>query len=205
LNGHQIFATNLAFKKITFQLYAAKLQVMKKITILLLLLSLGTFAGAQTMDTVVLVSKAKRFAPSQHILLMFELVDTIDATGAKATVSRSYYFDKRTRMISSVREYSNPGKPEKGTQVIYSFGGNKLSAVTVIPPRSTCRNCESKYYYFNDALSSKQENSKSAANSAVLLKQGQFFQSKLPHELPWGFFDDEVIVNGEKKKVKKTY
>ena len=178
---------------------------MKKIVILFLLIAVGLFAGAQTMDTVRIVSKAKKFKPSEHILLMFEVVDTVDASGSKMPMSRSYYFSERNRTIGSVREYHNPKKPEKGTQVIYTFGANKLSAVTVIPPRSTCRNCASRYYFSNDSLVSKQENGYTSTNTASFISQGHNFLSKIPADLPWGYFNDEVIVNGQKKKIKKSY
>ena len=177
----------------------------KKLTVLMLLVFMGTYVGAQTLDTVRIVSKAKRFAPSKHILLMFELIDTVDASGKNTSMSRSYYFDQRNRSISSVREYYNPKKPARGTQVIYSFGANKLTAVTVIPPRSTCRNCASQYYYTNDSLSSKQENGQAKVDPAIFIKQARSFQSKLPTDLPWGTFDDEIIVNGRKKKIKSEY
>jgi hypothetical protein len=178
---------------------------MKKITLLLLLIALGTYLGAQTLDTVRIVSKARRFSPNKHILLSFEVMDTVDASGKNITMSRSYYFDRQSRMISSVRENYNPKDPKNGTQVIYIFGGNKLASVTVIPPRSTCRKCETRYYYVNDSLSSKQENAYSNANSATYLAQAHYFQAKLPQDLPWGYFDDEVLVNGRKKKVKRSY
>jgi hypothetical protein len=178
---------------------------MKNITALLLFLAVGTYAGAQTLDTVTVVSKARKFKPAEHILLMFELTDTVDASGKYITMSRAYYFDKRNRMLSSVREYDNPKKPEKGTQVIYSFSANKLTSVSVIPPRSTCRNCTARYYYSNDSLSSKQENVYTNANSAIFIKQAQYFQSRLPNHLPWGHFDNEVLVNGVMKKVKRQY
>ena len=166
---------------------------------------MGTYADAQVLDTVRIVSKARKFAPSKHILLMFEVIDTVDASGKNTTMSRSYYFDERNRKISSIREYYNPKKPAKGMQVIYSFGGNRLTAVTVIPPKSTCRNCASRYYYSNDSLSSKQENSYTNVNSDIFIKQAHFFQAKLPQDLPWGIFDDEIIVNGKKKKIKAPY
>lgn len=178
---------------------------MKNITALLLLLIVATYAGAQTLDTVTVVSKAKKFKPGESILLMFELRDTVDVEGKKITMSRAYYFDKRNRMLSSVREYDNPKKPEKGTQVIYSFGANKLTSVTVIPSKSTCRNCTSRYYYFNDSLTSKQENDYTKANSANFITQALFFQSRLPDQLPWGHFEDEVLVNGKRKKIKRQY
>jgi hypothetical protein len=178
---------------------------MKKIPVLLLLLTVGTYAGAQTLDTVTVVSKAKKFKPGEHLLLMFELMDTVDAAGKKITRSRAYYFDKRNRMLSSVREYDNPEKPEKGTQVIYSFGANKLASVAVIPPKSTCRNCTSRYYYFNDSLSSKQGHEYTSANTAIFVKQAHYFQSRLPDQLPWGHFDNEVLVNGIRKKIKRQY
>lgn len=178
---------------------------MKKVAVLLLLLTMGTYVGAQALDTVLIVEKARKFKPREHILLMFEVLDTVDAAGRKTTMSRSYYFDKQQRKISSVREYYNPRKPEKGTQVIYSFSANNLTAVTVIPPRSTCRNCPNRYYYSNDSLLSKQENQNVNVNSADFIKQAHYFQSKLPDDLPWGFFEDEVMVNGKKKKLKKSY
>lgn len=178
---------------------------MKNITALLLLLTVATYAGAQTLDTVTVVSKAKKFRPGEHILLMFELMDTVDAAGKKITMSRAYYFDKRSRMLSSVREYDHPQKPEKGTQVIYSFGANKLASVAVVPPKSACRNCTSRYYYSHDSLSSKQEPGYTSANPAIFLKQARYFQAKLPDQLPWGHFEDEVLVNGVRKKIKRQY
>ena len=178
---------------------------MKRITVLFLLLTVGIYAGAQTLDTVRIVSKAKKFKPSEYILIMFELMDTVDVSGKNITLSRSYYFDNKDRMISSVRESHNPKKPDRGTQVIYSFAKNKLSAVTIVPPQSTCRNCATRYYYSNDTLSSKQENRITNVNPAIFIKQAHYFQSKLPQDLPWGFFDNEVIVNGKRKKVKKSF
>lgn len=178
---------------------------MKKITVLLLLLAVGTYVAAQSMDTVLIVKKARKFKPSENILIMFELKDTVDASGKNITVSRSYYFDKEKRKISSVREHDNPRKPDRGTQVVYTFAANKLTTVTVIPPKSACRNCETLYYYSNDSLLSKQENRYTNADPTIFIKQAQNFQAKLPQDLPWGFFEDEVIVNGEKKKIKFSY
>ena len=178
---------------------------MKKITVLFLILSMGTFVSAQTMDTVRIVSKAKRFRPNQYILLMFELRDTVDASGKRFTLSRSYYFDKNDRTIGSVRENHNPKHPEKGTQLIYSFANNELTAVTVIPPKTTCRNCVTRYFFSNDTVVSKQENRYTTTNSAFLIQQAHFLHSKIPHDLPWGYFDDEVIVNGKRKKLRKIY
>jgi hypothetical protein len=178
---------------------------MKKIAILSLLLAVGTYAGAQTLDTVRIVSRARKFRPSQNILLMFEVMDTVDASAKKITMSRSYYFNKQTRKLGSVREDYNFKSPQNASQVIYSFGENKLTAVTVIPPRSTCTNCASQYYYANDSLSSKRENQYTSANPATFINHAQSFQSKLPHELPWGHFDGEVIVNGRKKKIRRQF
>ena len=178
---------------------------MKSVIILLLLLTLGTYVGAQKLDTVLIVQKAKKFKLTEQFLMMFEILDTVDASGKNITMSRSYYFDKNRRRISSVRENYNPEKPKKGIQVIYSFAANKLSSVTVIPSKSTCRKCETKYYYSNDTLLSKEQNRYVIVNSTTFIKQAHFFQAKLPHDLPWGYFEDEVMVNGEMKKLKKTY
>jgi hypothetical protein len=178
---------------------------MRRITALLLWLAMASSVGAQTMDTVLIVKKARKFKPREHILVMFELLDTIDASGKKISMSRSYYFDKGDRMISSVREYDNPRKPERGTQVVYSFSENNLTAVTVILPKSICRNCASRYYYSKDSLLSKQEDGYINADSGIFTKQAHYFQSKVPHDLPWGFFEDEVLVNGKRKKLKQSY
>lgn len=178
---------------------------MKKIPVWLLLFTVGTYTGAQTLDTVTIVSKAKKVRPGEQLLLMFELMDTVEASGTKINRSHAFYFDKRSRMLSSVREYDNPQKPEKGTQVIYFFGANKLTSVTVIPPRSTCRNCIAWYQFGNDTLLSKQEHKYAKANSANFLKQAHYFLSRLPDQLPWGHFDDEVLVNGRRKKIKRQY
>jgi len=178
---------------------------MKSVIILLLLLTFGTYVSAQKLDTVVIVQKAKKFKLNEQFLMMFEILDTVDASGKNIKMSRSYYFDKKRRRISSIRENYNPKKPAKGIQVIYSFAGNKLTSVTVIPSKSTCKKCETHYYYSNDTLLSKEENRYVNVNSATFIKQAHFFQSRLPHGLPWGYFEDEVIVNGEMKKLKKTY
>jgi hypothetical protein len=178
---------------------------MKKIIILLLLIASGFYAGAQTLDTVVLVSKAKRFQPGKHILFSFELRDTVDAVGNKTTMSRSYYFDNKHRMLASVREYYNPRKPEKGKQVIYSFGANKLASVTIIPPRSECKRCETKYYYAADTVSLKQGKNTMQQDPANFIARGHYFLSGVPKDLPWGFFNDEILVNGEQKRIKNKY
>jgi len=178
---------------------------MKQILVLMLLLAVGTYASAQALDTVTIVSKARKFEPREHILLMFELQDTVDAAGKRVKMNRAYYFDKKTRTISSVREYDNPRKPEKGRQVIYSFGANKLASVTVIPPRSSCRNCAARYFYTNDSLVSKQGDGNANVNTALFIQQAHHFQSKMPADLPWGKFDNEVIVNGVKKKIKNPW
>ena len=75
---------------------------MKMITALLLLLTVGTYVAAQTMDTVLIIKKARKFKPSENILVMFEILDTVDAVGKNITMSRSYYFDKQHR-ISDLR------------------------------------------------------------------------------------------------------
>jgi hypothetical protein len=56
---------------------------MKKITVLLLLLALGKYVSAQTLDTVRVVSNERKFKSREHILLMFEVKDTVDIAGEK--------------------------------------------------------------------------------------------------------------------------
>ena len=176
---------------------------MKRLTVLMLLLTLGTCVRGQALDTVFIVVKTKKFNPSKYIMIMYETVDTVDASGKNIQMSRSYYFDNQQRMLNSVRENDNPRKPKNGTQVIYSIAQSKLSAVTIIPPRSTCRNCATRYYYSNDTLVSKQENRYTKADATVFVKQAHYFQSKVPRDLPWGYFDDEVLIDGKRKKVKR--
>ena len=177
---------------------------MKKLAILIILFTIVTSAGAQTLDTVFITNKTKKFQSDEHMLLSFEIIDTVDVTGKKIIMSRSYYFGSSSRSISSVREYYNPNNPEKGIQVIYSFGANKLASVTVIPAKSTCRDCATRYYYLNDTLISKQGNI-THANSENFVKQAKKFRSRLPGDLPWGFFNNEVFVDGERKKIKNPY
>lgn len=171
----------------------------------LLLITVVTSLSAQTMDTVQIVQKARKFKAGEHILLMFELLDTLNSSGRNVTISRSYYFGKKQRMISSIREYDNPKKPERGTQVIYSFAANKLTAVTVIPPKSTCTSCASEYYFSGDTLLTKNERIYTHFDPETFIRQSHYFLSKLPSSLPWGYFDDEVIVNGKMKKLKHVY
>lgn len=164
-----------------------------------------TLLRAQTMDTVLIVQKAKKFKPGEHIKLMFEVLDTVDAFGKTVSFSRSYYFDKKHRTISSVREYHNPRKPKKGTQVIYDFVKNKLATVTVILPKSACRNCASEYYFVGDSLLLKKETVYTNPDPIAFVKQAHYFQSKLPSHLPWGYFEDEVMVNGKQKRLRQGY
>ena len=177
---------------------------MKRILFFLLLVILGTQMKAQTLDTVRLVQKARKFRASENILLMFEVQDTVDAKGKKMSYSRSYYFDEKRRMLSSVREYHNPGRPEKGTQVIYSFSENKLRSVTVIPSRSACRNCSSEYFFSDDSVR-KNEREYKTSNPNDFISKANAFRAKLPTELPWGFFENEIMVNGEMKKLKAMF
>jgi hypothetical protein len=155
------------------------------------------------MDTVRIVYKTKKFNADEHIRLTFEVLDTLDAFGRSVTVSRSYYFDKKHRTISSVREYANPKKPRKGTRVVYSFTKNKLAAVTVIPPRKACKDCASEYYYASDTLLSKRESIYTNSDPTVFVKQAHYFQSKLPQHLPFGYFENEVIENGKGRRMQR--
>ncbi|RYY85113.1 MAG: hypothetical protein EOO15_17825, partial [Chitinophagaceae bacterium] len=121
------------------------------------LIFLATQLSAQTIDTVFVQGKTKKFVEGKFYLILFEKVDTLDVDGTKTQFSRSFYFDKKNRMISSVREYSNPSKPARGTQVVYSFWQNRLTKVTVTPSRKNCLECSSEYYFSGDSLSGKIE------------------------------------------------
>jgi hypothetical protein len=170
-----------------------------------LLFMAGTYLSAQPMDTVHIVQKARKFKSREHILLVFEVLDTLDAMGSKVTISRSFYFDEKQRMISSVREYDSPKRPAKGTQLIYTFVKNQLAVVTVTPPKSSCKNCASVYYFSGDTLLTKRESVYTNADPEMFIRKAQYFQAKLPRELPWGYFEDEVLVNGKMKKLKHRY
>jgi hypothetical protein len=178
---------------------------MKPILVVLMLLITGTYVNAQMMDTVLIIQKARKFNASKNILLMLEVLDTVDPIGRHVTISRSYYFDEKKRMISSVREYDNPERPEKGIQVTYSFVKNQLSAVTVTPPKSSCNNCSSEYYFSGDKVLAKRESVYTTATPEIFIGKAQYFKAKLPDELPWGYFDNEVLVNGKMKKLKHQY
>jgi hypothetical protein len=178
---------------------------MKPIIFFLLLLIASPSLEAQLLDTVRIVHKPPKFKARKHILMRFEKLDTIDVRGQTITISRSYYFDKKQRMISSVRQYDNPKKPANGTQVIYSFAKNHLTAVIVIPPRKTCLNCASEYYFSGDTLFTKRERVYKSPDPGAFLLQAYSFRSKFPPYLPWGYFEDEVLVNGKMKRLSSGY
>ena len=67
---------------------------MKYIFVFLLALTLEKYAEAQIMDTIVINSKAKKFKSREHILIIFEVVDTLDMHSRKVSFTRSYYFNK---------------------------------------------------------------------------------------------------------------
>jgi hypothetical protein len=178
---------------------------MKQLMFFILLCLPGILIHAQRLDTILIVQKAKKIKPRKHILLMFELLDSLDRNGRKTSITRSYYFDKKQRLISTVREFYNPKRPDKGRQVVYTFSRNRLATVTVTPPKSECRNCTSEYHYSGGTLLTKNEKAHTHANSQYFIEQSRYFLSKLPTHLPWGHFEDEVIVKGRMRKSRRQY
>jgi hypothetical protein len=178
---------------------------MKETILLIVFLPVFSTLHAQVMDTVRINYKPKKFNAKEHILLMFETFDTTDADGKKNTIGRYYYFDKKQRIISSVREYYNFRKREHGRQVFYTFGKGQLVRVTVIPPKSLCEKCASEYFFSGDTISFKKEFLYSNDYPKLFLAQARYFQSKLPRYLPWGYFEEEVIVNGKMKRLRRSY
>src|SRR5215217_3162940 len=109
---------------------------MKRGIFLLMLITTLTQLSAQR--TVRIDHIARHFKANKHILMLFEQLDTADASGRKFTISRSYYFDEKNRMISTVQEFENQADPNMGPRVTYTYDQNQLAKVTVIPSKAQC-------------------------------------------------------------------
>ncbi|RYZ45179.1 MAG: hypothetical protein EOP49_25675 [Sphingobacteriales bacterium] len=177
---------------------------MKKILLIAAVL-FANRSDAQILDTVRVQGPARKFREDKNTLIIFETVDSTDANGAKAKFSRGFYFDKKRRTLSSVREYSNPSNPARGTQVVYNFGLNRLTKVSVTPSVKVCRNCSSEYYFSGDTLTSKSEKVYRSSDPLAFVSQANAFRSRVPDSLAWGYFNDEKIINGKKKKTARQY
>ena len=108
-------------------------------------------------------------------------------------------------MISNIREYYNPLKPAKGLRVIYTYKENQLRSVVMIPPKSQCTGCSSEYYFDFDTLVTKKERLYKKIDAGIFVNQSHSFQASLPSYLPWGYFQEEILVNGKMKKNKPGY
>ena len=178
---------------------------MKYLTALTLLLIGWIASAAQQCEMAHIDNISNDFKVSKSILVMFEKLDTFDADDNKFRISRSYYFDEKQRKLNTVREYENCLKPKKGLRITYTFIDSRLAKVMVIPPRSKCKNCTSEYYYSADTLLAKKETCYMSSDPEAFISQSHFFQSKLPPCLAWGYFQNEVILNGKMKKAKNHY
>src|SRR5215207_8773677 len=173
---------------------------MKRGIFLLMLITTLTHLSAQ--NTVRIDHIPRHFKANKHILMLFEQLDTADASGRKFTISRSYYFDEKNRMISAVQEFENQVDPDMGTRVTYTFDQSRLAKVTVLPSKVQCRKCESQYYFVGDTLLLKKEISYKSSNPDSFVLQAQYFKMQLPAQLPWGHFQNEVFRNGKRKTIR---
>ena len=178
---------------------------MKQTMVLLLLFVSRTYTEAQQFNTSDVDRLAREFRTRKHILLRYEMLTNIDSTGRSFAVSRFYYFDKKQRILSSVQEFHDPMNPQEGRRVIYTFKESHLVKVTDIPAREDCINCLNEYYYSADSLVFKKERGSSVNNTNLYLEQATAFRSHVPYHLPWGHFQDEVLVNGKMRKVRNKY
>src|SRR5215213_7419530 len=106
---------------------------MKRGIFLLMLITTLTQLSAQ--NTVRIDHIARHFKTNKHILMLFERLDTADASGTKYTINRSYYFDEKNRMISTVQEFENQADFNMGARVTYTYDQSRLAKVTVLPSK----------------------------------------------------------------------
>ncbi|TCJ12160.1 hypothetical protein EPD60_16570 [Flaviaesturariibacter flavus] len=163
-------------------------------------------AQAQEIDTVRVQAKVRRFQPDKYYLITYETGETVDSAGKTLRSSRSYFFDKKERMLHSVRESSNAAFPRRGTQVVYDFWKNRLTKVNVTPPASDCRNCASEYFFEADTLWNIRERGYRNALPRSYAARAAYFRSRVPVLLEWGYFGNEHTVNGRQEtSTRRSY
>jgi hypothetical protein len=128
--------------------------------------------------------------PHQQWLMRFEKVDTTDSrTGRKFSVSRSYYFNKARRQLQTVQ--IQEVNKRHGLAMTYSFYDNKLTKVTVTPPRSECRKCSKSYYFWNNKLHISNDTSDLKEKAHAYIKEAAFLKNKMPDKLEPCYFEWE--------------
>jgi hypothetical protein len=178
--------------------------VAKQIITVWLLINTTGFLSAQDSNASRMDSINRKLRPNKQILVMFEKFDTTETPVKKYTISRSYYFDRKNRKISYVASDKTEGKNKKGERTIYAFSENQLVTVTIVPPKWECRKCKTEYFYRDGVVTGKIERNYRFDNPERFVADAMWFKSKLPGYLPWGYFQNEVIVSG-KMKSKRMY
>jgi hypothetical protein len=171
--------------------------MLKLIITVRLLISLCEMLGAQKINTSEMGNINRKIKFKKQILVMFERFDTTLTPGKTFTISRSYYFDSKNRKISYVESDKTQDKKAKGERTIYAFSENELINVTILPPKSECRKCGGKYFFRDGQVIAKNEINFTFDHPERFVTDALWFKSMVPAFLPWGHFQNEVLVNGQ--------
>jgi hypothetical protein len=161
--------------------------------------SLSEMLGAQEINNSNTGSINGKLKLKNQFLVRFEKFDTTETPGKTFTISRSYYFDGKNRTIRYVETDKTQDKKKKGERRIYTFSENQLINATIIPPKSECRKCGGEYYYWDGHLIGKKEMNFNFDHPETFVTNAMWLKPKVPDFLPWGHFQNEVLVNGQMK------
>lgn len=167
---------------------------MKSIMLTIAAVLLVLLIQAQVDRVQFIDSLAGKFNSCKTVFLFSELRDTADGqTRKKYSQRNAYYYDlvhKELRYIEvyefeDLLKYRRAQKAfrtkksiPRSTRIIFSFFGNKLVKVKLIPPKEQCEKCFEEYYYVNDMIIL--QNDKSAFGMRRdLLNESSFYLNRL--------------------------
>jgi len=141
---------------------------MKKLVSLINILLVALSVQAQVQVVQFIDSLDTQIDPQKTVLLFTEFRDTIDSqTGQTYTQRNSYYFDWVHRELRYIEAYDFDGRVRKhkterafnrkknipsSTHIKYTFFDNKLVKVGITPSARQCNQCAAAYYFANDIL-----------------------------------------------------
>ena len=152
------------------------------------------FTQAQVPGVQFIDSLADKTNPYKTILLFAEIRDTTDnRTGKMYTQINSYYFDwvhKELRYIevydfdkllkrhATERAFRKKKHIPSATYIMYTFFGNNLVKVKLIPSKRQCEQCVEEYYFVNDILISPKEKN-IYGQKRNLINESSFYLARL--------------------------
>jgi hypothetical protein len=133
------------------------------------LLAIVCKAQSEAQGTKSIDALEKKTMDQKKAILRIEQVDTTEGGGRRLTVTRTYFLDEARKNLLLITAYENQQSPNKGLQVVYTFSNNTLVKVSARPANSVCRRCMAAYYFSNDSLIDKREESFSVPNALSLI------------------------------------